>query len=63
MNGTYVKKHENVEKAIRRFKRICDDAGVLPEVKERRQYDKPSRVKRIKKKSAIRKAHRRDEDI
>jgi len=50
-----VGEHENIEKAIRRFKKKVEDEGVLKEYKERRYYIKPSAKRREKKKNAIRK--------
>jgi small subunit ribosomal protein S21 len=49
-----VKEGETVEGAIRRFKRKCEKAGVLSELKKRQHYEKPS-VKRKKKALAARK--------
>jgi len=49
-----LKEGETVEGAIRRFKRKCEKAGVLSELKKRQHYEKPS-VKRKKKALAARK--------
>jgi len=49
-----VKDGENVEGALRRFKRKCEKAGILSELKKRQHYEKPS-VKRKKKAIAARK--------
>jgi small subunit ribosomal protein S21 len=49
-----VKEGESVEGAIRRFKRKCEKAGVLSELKKRQHYEKPS-VKKKKKALAARK--------
>ena len=43
-----VKEGESIESAIRRFKRKCEKAGVLSEIKKRQHYEKPS-VKRKRK--------------
>lgn len=40
--GIVVRDNESFEKALRRFKRKCEKAGVLSEVKRRRYYEKPS---------------------
>jgi small subunit ribosomal protein S21 len=58
MNGVYIRNTENLEKALRRFKRVCDSAGVIPELKQRRTFEKPSITKRLKRKDAIRKAQK-----
>ncbi len=49
-----VKDGESIEGAIRRFKRKCEKAGVLSELKKRQHYEKPS-VRRKKKALAARK--------
>lgn len=43
-----VKEGESVESALRRFKRKCEKAGILSELKKRQHYEKPS-VRRKKK--------------
>ena len=40
---------ENFESAFRKFKKSCEKAGILSEVKKREHYEKPS--VRLKKKS------------
>lgn len=54
MPTVVVKEGESVEGAIRRFKRKCEKAGVLSELKKRQHYEKPS-VKKKKKALAARK--------
>ena len=54
MPTVVLKEGETVEGAIRRFKRKCEKAGVLSELKKRQHYEKPS-VKRKKKALAARK--------
>ncbi|NPV70477.1 MAG: 30S ribosomal protein S21 [Firmicutes bacterium] len=49
-----VGKNETLDAALRRFKRQCQKAGVLAEVRRREHYEKPS-VKRKKKSEAARK--------
>jgi small subunit ribosomal protein S21 len=49
-----VKDDETVESALRRFKRKCEKAGILSELKKRQHYEKPS-VKKKKKTIAARK--------
>ncbi len=41
--------NESFEAAFRRFKRSCEKAGILSEVKKREHFEKPS--VRLKKKS------------
>lgn len=47
-------KDNDLENALRRFKRQCARSGVLQEVRKREHYEKPS-VKRKKKSEAARK--------
>ena len=54
MSEIKVGKNETLESALRRFKRSCQKAGVLSEVRKREHYEKPS-VKRKKKYEAARK--------
>jgi len=49
-----VGENESLDNALRRFKRKCQRAGVISEVRKREHYDKPS-VKRKKKSEAARK--------
>jgi len=45
---------ENVDRMLRRFKRVTEAAGLLAEVKKRRSFEKPSEEKRRKKNNAVR---------
>ena len=54
MSEMKVQKGESLDSALRRFKRSCQKAGVLSEVRKREHYEKPS-VKRKKKSEAARK--------
>ena len=54
MPTVYVKEEESFENALRRFKRKCEKAGVLTELKKRQYFEKPS-VKRKRKTIAARK--------
>ena len=49
-----VKPNEDLESALRRFKRSCAKAGIQQEIRKREHYEKPS-VKRKKKSEAARK--------
>ena len=54
MSDISVKKGESFDSALRRFKRSCQNARVLSEVRKREHYEKPS-VRRKKKSEAARK--------
>lgn len=48
-----VKEGENIEKALKKFKRKFEKTGVVKELRRRQQFDKPSVTKRFKKERAI----------
>jgi small subunit ribosomal protein S21 len=52
--GIRVNENEPFENALRRFKKQCEKAGILSELRKRQHYEKPS-VKRKKKALAARK--------
>ena len=54
MASVTVKEDESFEGALRRFKKQCEKAGVLSELRKREHYEKPS-VRRKKKSIAARK--------
>ena len=49
-----VRENENIESALKRFKKKIQKAGILSEIKRRERYEKPS-VKRKRKSEAARK--------
>ena len=49
-----VKEGESFENAMKRFKKACEKAGILSEIRKREHYEKPS-VKKKKKALAARK--------
>ena len=48
-----VKEGENIEKALKKFKRKFEKTGVIKELRRRHQFDKPSVLKRLKMEHAI----------
>ena len=48
-----VKDGENIERALKKFKRKFEKTGVVKELRARQQYDKPSVLKRLKMEHAI----------
>ena len=48
-----VKEGENIEKALKKFKRKFEKTGVVKELRARQQFDKPSVVNRLKRERAI----------
>ena len=49
-----VGENENIEVALKRFKKKVQKAGILSEIKKRERYEKPS-IKRKRKSEAARK--------
>lgn len=48
MTGVRVKDGESFEGALRRFKKMCERAGILSEIRKREHYEKPSEKKKRK---------------
>ncbi|BBE19283.1 SSU ribosomal protein S21p [Aquipluma nitroreducens] len=48
-----VKEGENIERALKRFKRKFEKTGVVKELRERQAFSKPSIVRRTEIKKAI----------
>jgi small subunit ribosomal protein S21 len=48
-----VKENEPFDVALRRFKRTCEKAGVLSEVRRREFYEKPTSVRKRKAAAAV----------
>ncbi|HGJ5856587.1 30S ribosomal protein S21 [Arsenophonus nasoniae] len=48
-----VRENEPFDVALRRFKRSCEKAGILAEVRRREFYEKPTTVRKREKASAV----------
>ncbi len=48
-----VKEGENIERALKKFKRKFERTGIVKELRRRQQYDKPSVTKRLAKEHAV----------
>ena len=57
-----VKEGENIERALKKFKRKFERTGVIKELRSRQQDDKPSVKKRLKMEHAVYVQHMRDEE-
>ena len=55
-----VKDGENIERALKQFKRKFEKTGVVKELRARQQFDKPSVKKRLKMERAVYVQHLRD---
>ncbi|HHH47918.1 MAG TPA: 30S ribosomal protein S21 [Gammaproteobacteria bacterium] len=53
MPAVRVRENEPFDVALRRFKRACEKAGILSEVRRREYYEKPTAVRKRKLAAAI----------
>lgn len=53
MPNVRVRDGENVEGALRRFKRACEKAGILTELRRRERYEKPTAERKRKAAAAV----------
>lgn len=53
MPAVKVKENEPFDVALRRFKRSCEKAGVLSEVRRREHYEKPTAVRKRQAAAAV----------
>ena len=48
-----VKEGENIERALKKFKRKFEKTGVVKELRSRQQFEKPSVLKSLKMEQAV----------
>ncbi len=53
MPSVRVKDNEPFDVALRRFKRACEKAGVLTEIRRREFYEKPTQERKRKQAAAV----------
>ena len=53
MPSVKIKENEPFDIALRRFKRSCEKAGVLTEIRRREFYEKPTSVRKRKAAAAV----------
>ena len=58
MSEVVIHDDENVERALRRFKKKCEKAGILSDLRKHRHYEKPSERRKRKQGAAVRKGRR-----
>ena len=59
MPAIKLKENEPFDVALRRFKRSCEKAGVLAEVRRREFYEKPTSERKRKKAAAVKRNYKR----
>lgn len=56
------RQHESIDEALRRFRRKVRKSGLMQQLRARNSYEKPSDIRRRKKRLAERREAERDED-
>jgi len=59
MPSVRVRENEYFDAALRRFKRACEKAGILTELRRREFYEKPTQERKRKKAPAIKRPRKR----
>ncbi len=59
MPNVKVRENEPFEVALRRFKRSCEKAGILSEIRRREFYEKPTQVRKRKQAAAVKRHAKR----
>src|ERR1700674_5418130 len=54
-----IRENEHFDAALRRFKRACEKAGVLTELRRREFYEKPTQERKRKKAAAVKRHMKR----
>ena len=49
MPSIKIRPNESFDVGLRKFKRACEKAGIIPEVRKREFYEKPTSVKKEKR--------------
>lgn len=55
MPGVIVREKEPFEKALKRFKKVCEKAGIMSDMKKNQHYEKPSERRKRQQNAARRK--------
>jgi len=63
MNGIMIRDDEPFEKALRRFSKNCERAGILSDIKKFRHYEKPSEERKRRINSSKRKRIRDEKRV
>ncbi|MBI2382919.1 MAG: 30S ribosomal protein S21 [Gammaproteobacteria bacterium] len=59
MPSVRVRENESFEVALRRFKRTCEKAGVLTDVRKHEYFEKPSQERKRKRAAAVKRQAKR----
>ncbi len=55
MPGVIVRNEETFERALKRFKKVCEKAGIISDMKRHQHFEKPSERRKRKINAAKRK--------
>ncbi len=58
MPSIKVRENEPFDIALRRFRRLCDRAGVITDVRKKEFFEKPTWVNKRKKAAAVKRTHK-----
>lgn len=59
MPNVRIRENEHFDAALRRFKRACEKAGILTELRKREYYEKPTQERKRKKAAAVKRQLKR----
>ena len=59
MPSIKIKNNESFDVGLRKFKRACEKAGVIPEVRKREFYEKPTSIRKRKAAAAVKRQAKR----
>lgn len=59
MPSVKVRENEPFDVALRRFKRSCEKAGVLSEIRRREFYEKPTTIRKRKMAAAVKRCQKK----
>jgi len=58
MPGVRIRESEHFDAALRRFKRVCEKAGVIKELRRREYYEKPTQKRKRRKAAGIKRVQK-----
>ena len=59
MPSIIIKDTEYFDVGLRKFKRACEKAGILPEIRKREFYEKPTEERKRKAAAAVKRNYKR----
>ena len=59
MPNVKIKEHESFDVALRRFKRACEKANIMSELRKREFYEKPTTERKRKKAASLKRNQKR----